>query len=52
VGVAKTQEEDFDFAERLEGLNEELVKLNASALEFQERIAESVAKLLEKNAGV
>jgi len=52
VGVAKTEEEDFDFAERLEDLNEELVKLNALALDFQERIAESVAKLLEKNAGV
>ena len=47
VGVADREEEDFDFTERLEGLNEELEKLNAEAHEFEGRIAESVAKLLE-----
>ena len=47
VGVAAREEEDFDFKERLEGLNEELEVLNAEARELEERIAENVAKLLE-----
>jgi len=37
----------FDFAERLEGLNEELEVLNSEARELEERIAGNVAKLLE-----
>lgn len=47
VGVAKKGEDDFDFAERLEELNEELEVLNAEARELEERIAANVAKLLE-----
>ncbi|WP_242039750.1 hypothetical protein [Anabaena sphaerica] len=48
VGVAEKEVEDFDFAERLEELNEELEVLNVEARELEERIAESVALLLEK----
>jgi type I restriction enzyme M protein len=47
VGVADREEEDFDFAERLEELNEELEVLNAEARELEGRIAENVAQLLE-----
>ena len=48
VGVADGRgSEQFDFAERLEELNEELETLNAEARELEERIAENVAKLLE-----
>jgi type I restriction enzyme M protein len=50
VGVAEKGEDDFDFAERLEELNEELEVLNSEALELEERIAENVAKLLEGTA--
>ena len=47
VGVAEKEEEDFDFAERLEELNEELEILNVEARGLEERIAENVVKLLE-----
>ncbi len=47
VGVAKREDEDFDFRERLEELNEELEVLNVEARELEERIAENVVKLLE-----
>jgi type I restriction enzyme M protein len=47
VGVAEREEEDFNFAERLEELNEELEVLNAEARELEERIAENVSDLLE-----
>lgn len=47
VGVAEKGEDDFDFAERLEELNEELEVLNSEARELEERIASNVAKLLE-----
>jgi type I restriction enzyme M protein len=47
VGVADKGEDDFDFAERLEELNEELEVLNSEAHELEERIAVNVAKLLE-----
>ena len=46
VGVAEKGEDDFDFAERLEELNEELEVLNSEARELEERIAANVAKLL------
>lgn len=47
VGVAERKEaEDFDFAERLEELNEELEILNVEARELEEQIAENVAQLL------
>lgn len=51
VGVREREEEDFDFYERLEELNEELEVLNAEARELEERIAESVARVLEGTAG-
>ena len=47
VGVADQGEDDFNFAERLEELSEELDVLNAEARELEERIAGNVAKLLE-----
>jgi type I restriction enzyme M protein len=47
VGEAEGEGEDFDFKERLGGLNEELETLNAEARELEERIGENVAKLLE-----
>jgi type I restriction enzyme M protein len=47
VGVAEKGEDDFDFAEKLEELNEELEVLNSEASELEERIANNVAKLLE-----
>jgi len=51
VGVAEGKADDFDFAERLEKLNEELEVLNSEARDLEERIAENVVKLLEGNAG-
>jgi type I restriction enzyme M protein len=47
VGVADKGPDDFDFAERLEELNEELEVLNSESRELEERIAANVAKLLE-----
>ncbi len=47
VGVADRTAEDFDFAERLEELNEELEVLSSEARELEERIAESVGLILE-----
>ncbi|HLE28267.1 MAG TPA: hypothetical protein VI793_09125 [Anaerolineales bacterium] len=41
-------DDDFDFAERLEELNEELETLNAEARELEARIADNVEQLLEK----
>jgi type I restriction enzyme M protein len=47
VGLAEREAEDFDFAERLAQLNEELEVLNGEARELEERIAANVASLLE-----
>ena len=47
VGVAARAADDFDFAEQLEGLNEELEAFNAEARELEERISQNVALLLE-----
>jgi type I restriction enzyme M protein len=47
VGVAEGEADDFNFKDRLEGLNEELENLNAEVRELEERISENVAKLLE-----
>jgi type I restriction enzyme M protein len=47
VGVTAREEEDFDFRERITGLNEELETLNAEARELEEQIAENIVKLLE-----
>ena len=46
VGVAEREADDFEFAERLEELNEELEVLNAEARELEERIAENVGALI------
>jgi type I restriction enzyme M protein len=47
VGVSARGDDGFDFAGRLEELNEELELLKVEAHELEERIAENVAKLLE-----
>jgi type I restriction enzyme M protein len=47
VGVAERAADDFDFYEKLEGLNEGLETLNVEARELEERISENVAKLME-----
>jgi len=48
VGVAEREvDPDFDFAEQLEALHEELEVLNSEAHELEERIAENVTMLLE-----
>ena len=48
VGVAEREADDFDFAERLQELHEELEVLNAEAHELEARIAENVTLLLEE----
>ncbi len=48
VGVAERAKDDFDFAERLEELNEELEVLNVEARVLEERIAENVEGLLDE----
>jgi type I restriction enzyme M protein len=48
VGVAERGEDEFDFAERLEELNEELETLNAEARVLEEQIAENLGGLLGK----
>jgi type I restriction enzyme M protein len=50
VGVADRAPDEFDFAERLEELNEELERLNAEARELEERIAENVTRIIERSA--
>ena len=47
VGVAEQTADDFDFAERFGGLNEELTVLNAEAHQLEERISENVVRILE-----
>ena len=47
VGVAERAVDDFEFAVRLEELNEELETLNGEARELEEQIAENVTRLLE-----
>jgi type I restriction enzyme M protein len=48
VGVTeKDNGSDVEFAEQLEGLNEELEALNVQAHELEDRIAENVTRLLE-----
>ncbi|MCU1326446.1 MAG: Site-specific DNA-methyltransferase (adenine-specific) [Bryobacterales bacterium] len=48
VGVAERAADDFEFAVRLEELNEELETLNVEARELEQRIAENVAALLDQ----
>ena len=47
VGVAEGEADDFDFKERLEGLNEELEVLDVEARELGERISSNIQKVLE-----
>ena len=47
VGVAERAADEFEFAERLEELNEEFETLNVEARELEERIAANVAAMLE-----
>ncbi|MDP2940059.1 MAG: class I SAM-dependent DNA methyltransferase [Candidatus Omnitrophota bacterium] len=47
VGVAKGEEEDFDFKERLEFLNEELESLNNETQELELKISENISRLIE-----
>lgn len=47
VGIAEKAADGFEFAERLEELNEELELLNAEARELEEQIGENVAAMLE-----
>jgi type I restriction enzyme M protein len=48
VGVADRAADDFEFAERLEELNEELETLNIEVRELEERISENVSQLLSQ----
>jgi len=50
VGTAAQDDDEFDFAERLEALHEELERLNAEARVLEERISENVNELLEQLA--
>ena len=50
VGVAAREQEDYDFAERLQELNEELELLNAEAHELEMEISENVNQLLISKA--
>jgi len=47
VGVADRAPDEFDFAERLEELNEELELLNVEARDLEERISTNLGQLLE-----
>jgi type I restriction enzyme M protein len=47
VGVAERAPDDFEFAVRLEELNEELETLNVEARELEEQISQNVTALLE-----
>jgi type I restriction enzyme M protein len=51
VGVTERAPDDFEFAERLEELNEELETQNVEARELEERIAENVTALLNQEMG-
>jgi type I restriction enzyme M protein len=46
VGVSERAADEFDFAERLVELSEELEVLNAESREFEGRISASVSSLL------
>ena len=48
VGIAVREAEEFDFAERLGELNEELEVLNAEAHQLEEGISENVTTILEE----
>jgi type I restriction enzyme M protein len=47
IGVAERESDDFEFAERLEELNEELEKLNTEARGLEQRIEENISAILQ-----
>lgn len=47
VGIAEGGDEDFDFEEKIEGLNEQLEQLNDEAHRLEQQIANNISKLLE-----
>lgn len=47
VGVAEGEQEDFDFAEKLEAMNEELEALNTEAKELENQISVNITGLLD-----
>lgn len=49
VGVADKPEDEFEFYERLEELNENLVQLNLEAHELEGRIADNIVNIMENN---
>jgi type I restriction enzyme M protein len=50
VGVTERAADDFDFIERLTGLNEEFERLNAEARLLEEQIGEITTKILGMNS--
>lgn len=50
VGVGERADDEFDFVERLEGLSEELERLNAEAHALESDIALSVSAILDRAA--
>jgi type I restriction enzyme M protein len=49
VGVVELAADDFDFAGRLEALDEELQVLNAEAQELEQKISEDISRILESS---
>lgn len=49
MGIAEQVVDDFDFAQKLSGLSDELEVLNVEARELEESIAGNVAILLEQS---
>ena len=47
VGVTEKEDDDFDFYEKLDGLNEELEVLNSEARELEEKISENISNILK-----
>jgi len=47
VGVANAAAEDFDFAERLEELNEELQLLSAESSDLEEAVKQNLSAILQ-----
>lgn len=47
VGITETEEENYDFNEKLAKLNEELELLNTEAHELESKIGDNISKLLE-----
>jgi type I restriction enzyme M protein len=47
VGVPEREEKDFDFTEKLCGLNDEMMALNAESHELEQRISKNINELLK-----